>query len=139
MSEEDVKIVRRAFEAWETRDDETTLALLHEEIAMYPAQDEPERGTVRGIPAIATYFEQWIEAFDDFRVEPLEFIDAGDCVVVPVHISGRLRGSDGEVAIDETHIYRVRDGKIAEIRDFRTRTEALAAADVTSEGRSDDE
>lgn len=72
-------------------------------------------------------------AFDDFRPKPLEFIDGGGCVVVPMRITGRMRGGGAEVAIEETIVFWVRDGKIAEVREFRTKPEALEAAGLPDE------
>ena len=128
MPDDNVTIVRQLFAAWQANDDEAGRALLHPDIEWHPAADEPETGTLHGIAAVESLLDQWVEAFDALRVEPREFISAGDRVVVPLRVSGRLRGSDSEVAIEETHVYRIRGGKVAEVWDFRTTDEALAAA-----------
>jgi len=69
----------------------------------------------------------WRTAFDEGRGEPQAFIEAGECIIVPVHFRGRPRGSDEYVEVDETHAYRLSDGKIIEVREYRTKAEALAA------------
>ena len=71
--------------------------------------------------------QEWVEAFADFRAEVEEFIDGGECVVVPLVLRGRIRGSDKEVVLPETHVWRVRAGKVIEVREYRTRAQALKA------------
>jgi ketosteroid isomerase-like protein len=134
MTDDNVRIVRQLLAAWEVRDDEAGRALLDPEIEWHPAADEPETETLHGIAEVERLLDQWVESFDDLRVEPREFIAANDCVVVPLRVTGRLRGSDSEVAIEETHVYRVRDGRIAEVWDFRTTEEAMAAAGIPAPG-----
>ena len=37
----------------------------------------------RGIDGLAEYLGKWLEPFSEYQVENLEYIDAGDCVLVP--------------------------------------------------------
>jgi ketosteroid isomerase-like protein len=133
MTEDAVTIVRKVFKAMESNDPDTALALYHDDIEWHPAEDEPETATLHGKEAVVGLLLQWATAFDDFRPEPLEFIDGGGCVVVPMRITGRMRGSGAEVAIEETIVFWIRDGKIAEVREFRTKPEGLEAAGMTDE------
>jgi ketosteroid isomerase-like protein len=57
-----------------------------------------------------------------------EVLDAGDYVVVPVRLTGRGRTSGVSFEEDEVHVYKIRDGKITELREYRHRHEALKAA-----------
>jgi ketosteroid isomerase-like protein len=128
MPEDAVTIVRQAFEAMESNDPDTALALYHDDVEWHPAADEPETATLHGKEAVVGLLLQWATAFDDFRPEPLEFIDGGGCAVVPMRVTGRMRGSGAEVAIEETIVFWIRAGKIAVVREFRTKPEALEAA-----------
>jgi ketosteroid isomerase-like protein len=130
VSEENVEIVRRVIEGWEQNDLDAGLALMDDAVEWHPAGHEPETATARGKAAITERLLEWATAFEDFRADALEFIDAGECVVVPFRYAGRVRGSGGEVAIEETNVFRLRDGKIVEVREYRTKDEALAAAGV---------
>jgi ketosteroid isomerase-like protein len=130
MPEDAMTIVRRVFEAMESNDPDTALALYDDDVEWHPAEDEPETATLHGKEAVVGLLLEWATAFDDFRPEPLEFIDADDCVVVPMRITGRMKGSGAEVAIEETIVFWIRAGKIAEVREFRTKPEGLAAAGV---------
>jgi hypothetical protein len=65
---------------------------------------------------------------DDFGVDRLELIDAGERVVVGL-AGPRFRDVpwaplNGQIYV----VYTIRDGRIAAMEDFLTRTEALAAA-----------
>jgi ketosteroid isomerase-like protein len=128
---EAIQIVRDAWKAWEAGDLETALGSLDDEVEWHRAGDEPEVETLRGPAAVAAMMGEWFNSFDQFRVEALEFIDGGKCVVVPLRYSGRLPGSGAEVAIEETNVFWVRDGKVVEVREYRTKPEALEAAGLS--------
>jgi ketosteroid isomerase-like protein len=68
------------------------------------------------------------EVWDDFRLEPLEFIDAGDKVVVSHIVRGRGKGSGVEVELPSTNVYTLRDGLMTEVRMYREHAQALEAA-----------
>jgi ketosteroid isomerase-like protein len=119
MGEEPIAVVRRIWEAFGANDPEPGLALLADDVEWTPAADEPE--------AVQGLFLQWLTAFDDFRSEPLEFIEVGDLVVVPLKFSGKMRGSGVEVGFDETQVYRVSDGLVREVWEYRTKDEAMEA------------
>jgi ketosteroid isomerase-like protein len=128
MSEQDISIVRRVFEAWGSNDPDTGLELLDDEIEWHPAQDEPETGTIHGKEELQGMLLKWLTAFDNFRAEPLEYIDAGEAVVIPLHISGKMHGSGAEVVNEETMVFWLRGGKVVEVREYRTKDEALGVA-----------
>jgi ketosteroid isomerase-like protein len=70
------------------------------------------------------------EAFEDFRLEPQEFVDAGDHVVVRVrfHGSGRESGVETEGRMHPVHT--LRDGRVVRIEFFNDWADALEAAGV---------
>jgi ketosteroid isomerase-like protein len=80
----------------------------------------------RGHDAISTFLAGLGEAAE-LRVEPKEFIGAGDYVVTPVRLDGCGRASGAPFEEHEVHVLRLCDGKVAEIREFRERSEALRA------------
>jgi ketosteroid isomerase-like protein len=72
------------------------------------------------------FIDEWLDAFDEFRVEPEDFIDAGDdCVVVAVHYWGKGRGSDVTLTDHWFYAYRLKEGKVFRWRPYRTLSEAL--------------
>jgi ketosteroid isomerase-like protein len=72
--------------------------------------------------------QEWIDSFEDFRADAMEFIDRGEYVVVSLVLRGRGRGSDEEVALPETHVWKMREGKAVEVREYRTIDQALGAS-----------
>ena len=72
---------------------------------------------------------QFTETWGDVSFEPVEFIDAGDDVVVAVvAIRGHGRGSDVPIDGLAVFVYDVRDSAIVRDRAFESRREALEAA-----------
>ena len=57
-----------------------------------------------------------------------EFVDAGDRVVVALHLRGRGRGSGVEIDARFFDVYTIRDGKIVRMDEFTERFAALEAA-----------
>jgi ketosteroid isomerase-like protein len=73
-----------------------------------------------------------LDTFDEVQLEPQELIDAGaDQVVAVVRFSGRakLSGIDSELTYAE--VSTIRDGKIAQGRQYWTRDEALEVAGLS--------
>jgi ketosteroid isomerase-like protein len=65
----------------------------------------------------------------DFRIEPVELIDAGENRVVAVlRFGGRAKLSGVETDQILGAVFEIRDGKIARGREYATRKQALDAA-----------
>jgi ketosteroid isomerase-like protein len=128
MSEENVERVRRAYQLYEETQ-QPDYQLLHRDVAWHTARDLPDSDIYRGHDGVAELYSEWIDSFEDFRVEVEEMIDGGrDTIVVMTRLRGRFRGSTEEVDLIEAHVWKLHDGKAVEIREYRTRTEALEAA-----------
>jgi ketosteroid isomerase-like protein len=81
-----------------------------------------------GWDGLVRYLTEWLEPFSEYQVENLEYIDAGDCVLIPSRQSGVGDGSGARVEIELTTLYEVRDGQIVRMHQFDTLEEARAAA-----------
>jgi ketosteroid isomerase-like protein len=124
VSQENVDVVRRVLAAG--GDVDTILALHHPDWEGYIPDEYPVAGTWKGLRGVRGFMDEWLEAFDEFRVEPEEFIDAGDdAVIVAVHYWGRGRGSHVTLTDRWFYVYRLREGKVFRWRPCRTRAEAL--------------
>jgi ketosteroid isomerase-like protein len=131
MSRENVERVRQAYRLYEETQ-RPDYDLLHQDVAWHTAQDLPDSDTYRGHDGVAELYSEWIDSFEDFRVEVEEMIDGGrDTIVVMTRLRGRFRGSTEEVNLIEAHVWKLLDGKAVEIREYRTRTEALEAAGLS--------
>jgi ketosteroid isomerase-like protein len=130
MSQENVELVRRGYEAFARGDIEAVLELLDPDVDWQPAI-APILGveTVRGREAVRRFFTQDLfEGFDEFRADPLSFEDFGDSILVMVRYTGR--GERSGIEMDQTFatVYTLRDGKTVSMHDYSTRAEALEAA-----------
>ena len=96
MSQENVDIVRRALEVSTRRDDEATFALYDPEVEIHGQVDGD---TYRGLTGVRMYFQDWFAAWHDFSIDAEEWIDAGEDVVVALHV--RARGRQSGVPVDQ--------------------------------------
>jgi ketosteroid isomerase-like protein len=101
-------LLRRAYAAFNARDLDAALALMH------PDVDWPnaiEGGRVVGRPDVRAYWERQFETIDP-HVEPESFAEEGGRIAVGVHQV--VRTPDGELLADQRvrHVYTVRDGLI---------------------------
>lgn len=92
------------------------------------AEDQPDAGPFRGHEGVKRLFDGWLEAWEDWALEPEDFIEARDAWVVLDRIHGRGKGSGVNVDVPYAHVFRLRGGKVVEVRDYSTKEEALEAA-----------
>lgn len=117
MSQANVELVRGSFgESGGTG--QGVLRILDPEIEWHTRADLPDSGVHRGHEGVAALFQGWLGSFDDF-------IDRGDYVVVSMVLRGRIRGSEQEVAMPESWVFRLRDGLAVEVHEYQTLDEAL--------------
>jgi ketosteroid isomerase-like protein len=130
MSEENVKAVRDAAGAFNRGDLDTWFEFLTDDIdyrAVEGALDD--RGLMHGKEAFRAYVQDWLDTFEDVKMEPVELIDAGgDQVIAVLRNSGRAKLSGVETDLTYAALYTFRDGRIARGREYWTREEALEAA-----------
>jgi ketosteroid isomerase-like protein len=131
MSQENVQIDREASEAFNRGDLDAWLSHFDPEIVWWPIADDPEPGPFRGHRAILEMAARWLQLLPDLRSEIKEHIDAGEYVIVPARLCGHAAGSDADVVVDEIFVNKYRDGKIVEVREYRTRQEALDAVGLS--------
>jgi ketosteroid isomerase-like protein len=134
MAGDDVELVRRGLEAINRMlaRREVDRALIHElwteDCVLRPSGILPESAEMHGPDGIVRFIENQMEAFDPLEAEALEFIDAGEKVVVPLRFGGRARYTGMDVQFSVVHVVSVRGGKLARTDMYRERAEALAAA-----------
>jgi ketosteroid isomerase-like protein len=124
MSQENVEIMRRG--VWALENDTTAFrAILHPEIEWFPFEENQRR--LYGIDAAVQNRNEWLDTWDDHRIELEEVIDAGDHVIATIHIvaSGKSSGITTDVRF-YAHA-KIRDHRIVYIFDHRDRAAALKA------------
>jgi ketosteroid isomerase-like protein len=127
VASENVELVRASVEAYNRGDYERALenATPDFEMDMMRAVG-PDHGTFSRDEMMG-FWTDFAENWESVHIEPLEFIEIGDQVIVPWKTHGVGR-SGIEVHANVTWTFTLRDGKIARIELFQERDDALAAA-----------
>ncbi len=133
MSQENVEIAREAAAAFNRGDLHAWFEYLTDDIDFRAADGAPDdHGPIKGKDALRAFAQDWLDTFDDFRIEPVELIDAGEDMVLAVNrASGRAKLSGVETDLTYAELSTFRDGKIARSRQYLTRDEALEAAGLS--------
>jgi ketosteroid isomerase-like protein len=132
MSQENVEIVKANFDAVNRGDWDAAF----QDAAPGFEQDfsralGPWRG-VFGLDQVQRIWEEFAASWESFRVEPHEFIEVGDHVVVPG--TGHMVGRDGiEVEARVTFTWTIRDGAIERVCMFQEQGEALEALGLSEQ------
>src|SRR4051795_11065765 len=93
MSQENVEIVKAAFEAWNAGDMDAFRELLHPDVILRPPEGWPEPGPFVGREAVMREWEQARDVWDTDTLEPAgSFVNGADRVVVRVVWRGVGRG-----------------------------------------------
>src|SRR2546426_817494 len=98
MSQENVEVMSRMYEAW-LRGDPALFDALDPEIELHPDPEAHWVGvnrTYRGHEGMREYMGAVYEAFEDYRPEVEKFLDVEDKVVTLAVEHGRGRGSTAE-------------------------------------------
>jgi len=130
MSAENVNVVKAFLNASLRRDMTRLAELADPELELHGTVGGVQEGRVyRGLAeVIREYDEVDGEAWEERRIEPEDFLDADDEVVVLLHEFRRGRGSGVELEADTAAVFRVRDGRVVRMQGFLDRTAARQAA-----------
>jgi ketosteroid isomerase-like protein len=130
VSEENMDIVRAFLDAGERRDWTRLAELADPEVELLGTVGGVEEGRVtRGLAdVIREVDEEDREAWEERRLEPVEFLDAGDEVVVFLHEFRRGKSSGVELEVDTAVIYTVREGRVTRMQGYMDRAAAQKAA-----------
>jgi ketosteroid isomerase-like protein len=130
MSQENVEIVRRGWEAWIKRDMDALFALFDPAVEWDTTNFEgwPEDGVYHGHAEVRRFMEDWLASWDRYEAGVEEYLDAGgDSVVVLCWQQGFGPGSDAPVHMDFAQVCRVKDGLVCRIEAWSDREKALHA------------
>jgi len=132
MPEENVEIVRTVIDAYNRRRWDLVLRDMAPvfELDLSRAVG-PNRG-VYGLEQVRGVLEEFADQWASVRIEPDEFIEAGDDVIVPWTFHGT--GREGiEVKARSTWAFTIHDGAIQRASMYQERQEALAAAGLSNQ------
>jgi|SRR6266702_3384054 ketosteroid isomerase-like protein len=124
MSQENVEVARRYIWAF-VNDLDTFRELTHPEIEWAPVEENHTPS--HGIEGAVRIRNGWLEAWDTYRLEVEEILDAGDDVLVSGVAVARGKGSGVEVELRLYFHAKVSDGKVVYVYEYQDRAEALKA------------
>ena len=130
MSQENVEIVKAWCDAYNREDWD---AMLKDAAPGFEVDLSRAVGPWRGVFGLDQIRRAWGEFFETWEsgwLEPHEFIEAGDLVVVPstVHLKGR---GGIEVSASATSVWTIRNGAIERMVMYQEREDALEAVGLS--------
>jgi ketosteroid isomerase-like protein len=137
--EDNAELVRRGYRVLEDlRNDPEGPAdrllrdLVDERFELHLPASYPEGAQVfRGPGGLERWTAKTREIWDEWRFELERFLEAGDRVVVLVHVVAEGGLSGVHLERDTAHVWTVADGKLTRCEVFLDRAEALEALDLS--------
>jgi ketosteroid isomerase-like protein len=130
MSQENVEIVKANIDAYNREDWDAFFKDMAPGFELdFSRAVGPWRG-VFGLDQIRRMVGEFRETWESARVEPHEFIEAGDLVVVPAtqHVKGR---GGIEVVVRATLVWTIRNGAIERVSMYQEKEDALEAVGLS--------
>jgi ketosteroid isomerase-like protein len=130
MSEEDLAVIRAAYDAMNRRDLSGLCGLLDPRIEWQPSRQFPEPGPYRGFEGVERHFSGLWDDFEELRFDLEHFVRGNGVFVVIGRLRSRGRASGAEAGYRFGHVWRTRAGKVTRVEIYLHPDEALEAADV---------
>jgi ketosteroid isomerase-like protein len=127
MSQQNVEIARRAYDAYNRRDIDAMLALATSDCVMI-SQLLDASAEFHGREGLARYYAMLNESWEEFRSVIEEAHDLGDHVLTLNRSTARGKGSGMDVDAPTAAVFDFRDGKISRVRLYLDRAEASLEA-----------
>ncbi len=125
MSQENVKVVEDALGRFVATGEPPWDAIREDvEVRDHDMMDASE---YHGHAGFARWMEDWSAAWSEESIEPEEFIDADDRVVVFIRQRTTGHGSGVALEREDAMVFEISDGKIARLDYFNSREQALKA------------
>jgi ketosteroid isomerase-like protein len=130
MSQENAQRLSRLFELMSEpeMDWEALHELINPDIVWEVRRDFPDAGVYTGNEGLRRFSEAFDDVVEETWYRPLEYIEEGSHVVVPLRWGGRGKGSQTPFAErEETWVLTLRNGRISRVTEYATKHEALDA------------
>jgi ketosteroid isomerase-like protein len=116
VAEENVEVVRGAYDAFRRGDIPAIIGILSEDVDWHVPAVLPQRFDARGHDEVRRFFEKLMEVWDELAVETDDIVASGDHVVV----LGRSRGKiDGRAAgYGFAHVWVIADRQATRFFEF---------------------
>jgi ketosteroid isomerase-like protein len=126
-----VATIRRGLEAFNRADIAALMEACHPDAEFVPLRAVLEGVTYRGEEGLRKFFDETSEEWSKLRIEPQEFLEAGDRVLLLGRFQARGRASGVEVDVPAAWVFDMRAGRVARLQAYTDQAEARAAAGLT--------
>jgi ketosteroid isomerase-like protein len=117
----EIEILKRFFAAINRNDMDAMIKDFDPEIVRVEPEGFPTSGTYRGIAAVRDHVAKGRGTWAEGSCDPEEFFEAGNKVVVYLHVRVRLRHSEEWIDARFADGFAFRGGKIIEFNSFAVR------------------
>jgi uncharacterized protein len=131
MSQEDVELVRSAFEVFNRGDREAWLAMCSEDAELHSLRAQLEGNPYRGHDGLRQFLVELDELWEYVRFDVLEIRDGEEAVVVTFDFRARARASGIELDNPAAMVLATNAGKISYARFYSEPADAFAAAGLS--------
>jgi ketosteroid isomerase-like protein len=132
MSLENVAVMRRMYEAWNSGDMAALAEVFDPEVEVRPALSTFMASAVyRGHDGIAAWYAETNEPWADLQAVPQRFIETGDRIVVVVGLQARVPGGRVDIDAEIAHVVTIRDGRIVRLDGYEEPAAALQATGLS--------
>lgn len=125
-------VVEALYEAFDRKDPVAAFGCFAEDVVVTQSEELPWGGVHEGLEAAAGFF-MTLTSHIDTRVAVSRFLVAGDTVVETGRTEGTAVATGRGFSIPETHVFKVRDGKIVRMDAYVDNASMLAA--ISDEAR----
>jgi ketosteroid isomerase-like protein len=126
MAEENVGVVRGAYEAFARGDVPSIIGILHDDVDWHIPVVLPHRFDARGHDEVRQFFQRLAELWDELAVEVDEIVASGDHVVVLGRATGRIDGN--ATGYGFAHVWVMADRRATRFFEFVDPDEELLSA-----------
>ncbi len=131
MPADHVETLRRLYERWEIGDFGGT-EIYDEHVVLVLRHDFPEAGAHHGRDGISAYMRNdFLKDFVEATIAGVEFIDAGDSVVVRVDQQATGPRSGVPVRMSYFQVWTFRGDSVIRLESIMSRSDALAAVGLS--------
>ena len=131
MSQENVDVVTRLYEAWQRDGFGVVPELMDPDIEWVNPSYAIEPGTRYGYAGFAAASSSFASVYHESRVKEATFYDAGDRIAVTASMASRSKASEFPIDAQRGYVFDLRDGKVTRFAWFNDPSEALAAVGVS--------
>ena len=120
MTRTAIDVVRELFRALDADDYAGALRLFDPDVEWNPTE-----GSYRGLEGLGASLIEWLEPWDEHRIEAEAFTDNGDRVLAEIRLTARGGRSGMEIDQRFFQVYWVTAGLIKRMDEYVTRDDAL--------------